>query len=123
MLIVRWLLALFFIAAGGNHFVNPEFYGPMLPDWLPWPGAMLAISGVAEIVGGIGVLVPSVRRAAGWGLIALLVAVFPGNIHAAIHGHPEVSATVLWWRLPFQALFIAWVWWACLRRPGESSPR
>ena len=118
MTALRWLLAVFFVAAGVNHFVSPAFYRPMMPGWLPWPEALLALSGVAEIVGGLAVLVPGWRRAAGWGLIALLLAVFPANLHAAIHGHPQVGATVLWWRLPFQALFILWVWWTCLRRPA-----
>ena len=117
MIALRWLLTLFFVAAGINHVVSPGFYRPMMPPWLPWPDLLIAVSGVAEIIGGIGVLLPSWRRAAGWGLLALLVAVFPANLQIAMHGHPDISTTVAWWRLPFQGLFIAWVWWVCLRRP------
>jgi len=115
MIALRWLLALFFIAAGVNHFVSPGFYRAMMPPWLPGPDGMIIVSGIAEIVGGIGILMPHWRRAAGWSLLVLLVAVFPANVHAAVHGHPDFSSTVGWWRLPFQAMFIAWVWWVCLR--------
>ncbi len=114
----RGLLAVFFIAAGANHFFAPAIYLGMMPPWLPWPEAMNAISGGAEILGGIGLLVPRTRRAAGWGLIALLIAIFPANLHVALQGHmpgTTFSATALWVRLPFQALLIAWVWWVALR--------
>lgn len=79
---------------------------------------MVAVSGVAEILGGAGVCFRSTRRAAGWWLIALLIAVFPANIHAistgmVIGGH-ALPAWILWARLPFQLLFIAWVYRVCL---------
>ena len=115
---VRWILALFFIAAGANHFRDPALYLAMMPPWLPWPEAMNVISGVAEILGGVGMLIPQTRRWAGWGLIALLIAVFPANLHVAMQGQMEgldVSPTMLWLRLPFQAVFIALVWWTALR--------
>lgn len=114
--IFRSLLGLFFIAAGLNHFWNPQFYLSFMPPWLPAPEAMNAISGAAEIAGGIGVFIPVLRRAAGWGLIALLIAVFPANVHMALHGMPgvEIPQWALWARLPFQVVFIAWVWWTCL---------
>ncbi|MCX6953095.1 MAG: DoxX family protein [Verrucomicrobia bacterium] len=115
----RWLLAGFFIAAGANHFRTPGIYLGMMPSWLPWPEAMNAVSGAAEILGGIGLLVPWVwaRRLAGWGLLALLVAVFPANVHVALQGKmpgTDFSPVVLWWRLPFQAVFMGWVWWVAL---------
>lgn len=116
---VRWILALFFIAAGANHFRDPALYLAMMPPWLPWPEAMNVISGAAEILGGVGLLIPQTRRLAGWGLIALLIAVFPANLHVAMQGQMEgldVSPMILWLRLPFQALFIALVWWTSLRR-------
>ena len=80
---------------------------------------MVALSGVAEILGGVGVWFRSTHRMAGWWLIALLIAVFPANIHAIsagmnIGGH-VLPAWILWARLPFQLLFIAWVYQACLR--------
>ncbi|HSI62467.1 MAG TPA: DoxX family membrane protein [Candidatus Saccharimonadia bacterium] len=112
----RILLGLLFIAAGANHLLNPAFYLSFMPPWLPWPEAMNYISGAAEIAGGIGVFIPSLRSTAGWGLIALLIAVFPANIHIALHGMHgvDIPTWVLWARLPFQIVFIAWVYWTCL---------
>lgn len=116
---LRWVLAVFFVVAGANHFRSPEIYLGMMPPWLPWPEALNAISGVAEIIGGVGLLVPRTRRLAAWGLIALLVAIFPANLHVALAGKmpgTDFSPLVLWLRLPFQAVFIAWVWWVALAR-------
>jgi uncharacterized membrane protein len=121
----RWILALFFIAAGANHFRMPQTYLGMMPGWLPWPSTLNVIAGMAEMLGGLGLLLPPVRRPAGWGLIALLAVVFPANVHVALQGHMpgfDFSPTVLWLRLPFQALFIAWVWWVALGR-GASGAR
>jgi uncharacterized membrane protein len=115
--LLRWVLAVFFILAGLNHFYMPAVYLGMLPRWMPWPAGLIAVSGACEILGGIGVLVAPLRRAAGWGLIALLVAVFPANLHAAMVGHiPGLGASpaLLWIRLPFQAVFIAWVAWVAV---------
>jgi len=116
--ILRWLLSLGFVAAGVYHFVAPRFYLTIMPPFLPWPLALIFISGVAEILGGIGVLVPFLRRRAGWGLIALLVAVFPANLYATFHGVGSTPAWILWARLPFQFVFIAWVYWTCLAPPS-----
>ena len=116
--IFRWLLAAFFIAAGLNHFRDAGFYRAMMPAWLPWHEALIQVSGIAEILGGLGVLVPVARPIAGWGLIALLVAVFPANLHLAFHPVDlpglAVPGWALWVRLPLQVLFIAWVWWLTL---------
>jgi len=117
-IIFRWILAVFFVAAGANHFRTPGLYIAMIPPWMPLPSALNAISGGAEILGGLGLLVPRTRRLAGWGLIALLVAVFPANVHVALLGHmpgTNFSPAVLWARLPVQAVFIAWVWWVGIR--------
>ena len=123
----RWLLATFFIAAGANHFRDPAFYLPTIPSWLPLHQELVDVSGVAEIVGGIAALVPATRRAAGWGLIALLIAVFPANVNTALdHAQfPDRSPLVewlLWLRLPVQAVLVAWVWWTLLARAPESPP-
>ncbi len=94
----------------------------MMPPSLPWPAGLNAISGIAEILGGIGLLFVLLRRVAGWGLIVLLIAVFPANLHVALAGHmpgTNFSATVLWWRLPGQLVFIALVWWVALARPDR----
>lgn len=111
------LLGLFFIAAGANHFVHPGFYLRMVPGYLPDHALLVAISGVCECLGGIGVLIPMTRRLAGIGLIALLIAVFPANVQMA--QHPQLyadigSALAFYIRLPLQLVVIAWVWWVTL---------
>lgn len=87
----------------------------MMPSWLPAHGLLNAISGAAEIAGGIGVLIPRTRRAAGIGLILLLIAVFPANIYIALNGWPgmDIPRWALFARLPFQLFFIAWVAFSC----------
>ncbi len=99
-------------------------YLAIMPPALPWPLPLVYLSGAAEIAGGVGALAPATRVAAGWGLIALLVAVFPANVYGALHGMSisgrEAPSWVLWLRLPFQAVFIGWVYWACIRRRGAA---
>jgi uncharacterized membrane protein len=112
-IILRWVAALFFIAAGANHFRIPEIYMAVIPPYLPWPRALSDISGAAEILGGLGILIPKVRVAAGWGLIALLAAVFPANIQMALHGFQSIPGWMLWLRLPFQMVFVGWIYWTC----------
>lgn len=122
------LLAIFFVSAGFGHFVAPAAFTAIMPTYIPWPTAMVALSGAVEILGGIGVCFRSTRVAAGWGLIALLVAVFPANIQAistgmVIGGH-VIPAWLLWARLPFQPLFIVWVYRVCLsNRQRNTDPR
>ena len=96
-----------------NHFINPEFYVAIMPPYLPWHLELVWLSGVLEIVVGVGVLVPKTRRPAGWALIALLIAVFPANLHMALAepGTFDAPAWGLWLRLPIQGLLIAWAWW------------
>jgi len=111
------VLAVFFVLAGINHFRMPATYLGMMPHWLPWPSRLSAIAGTCEIIGGVGILVPRLRRAAGWGLIALLVAVFPANVNVALMGRMPgygFSPLTLWLRLPVQAVLIAWVAWVAL---------
>jgi uncharacterized membrane protein len=102
------LMSVFYVLSGAAHFLKPDFYLAMMPPFLPWHRGLIAISGVAEVVLGLALLVPSLRPWAAWGLIALLVAVFPANVYAAIEAVPGKGGFV---RLPFQALFIAWAWW------------
>lgn len=111
------LLSLLFIAAGVNHFVSPGVYLKIMPPYLPWPLALVYVSGIIEVVGGIGMAVPRLRRAAGLGLIVLLIAVFPANVHMVIHADdfPAIPFWALVARLPLQGLLIAWVWWAAVR--------
>jgi uncharacterized membrane protein len=121
-LVLRWVLAVFFILAGANHFRAPAIYYGMMPAWVTWPVTANVVAGLAEILGGLGLFFPPARRLAGWGLITLLVAVFPANVHAALQGKmpgTDFSPLMLWLRLPFQAVFIAWVWWASVKHTPE----
>ncbi len=113
------ILAVFFTVAGANHFISPETYLPMMPDYLPWHLALIYASGVAEMAGGIGICFPKWRRWAGWGLIALLLAVLPANVYMLTHHVPlngkVIPEWILWVRLPLQALMIAWVYVSCVK--------
>lgn len=109
----RVLLGAFFIGAGINHFVNPRFYEVMVPPPLQREAArVVQVSGVAEVAGGLGVLLPVTRRASGVGLVALLAAVFPANLYMA--QKPERFRKVPPWallaRLPLQPLMMWWAW-------------
>ena len=105
--------AIFFVLAGANHFVNRRFYEAIMPPYLPAHRELVYASGVAEIAGGAGLAVPALRRGAGWWLIATLLAVFPANLHMALHPDefPKVPGgrRALLARLPVQALFLWWV--------------
>jgi uncharacterized membrane protein len=116
------VLGLLFIAAGANHFLNPDFYLGIMPPWLPARRELVALSGALEILGGLAVFLAPVRSWAGWGLVLLLVAVFPANLHMALNPElfPELPAAALWARLPLQGVLIAWAWWAT--RPEPASP-
>ncbi|MGB7325344.1 MAG: DoxX family membrane protein [Rubripirellula sp.] len=115
----RFVISLLFIAAGVNHFVSPDVYVKIVPAYLPWPLALVYVSGFFEVTGGIGVAVSKLRRAAGWGLIALLVAVFPANVDMVIHADrfPDIPFWALVARLPLQCVLIAWIWCAAVTRP------
>ena len=103
-------LAAFFINVGVDHFLNPEFYLNIMPDYLPLHLEAVYISGLFEIVGGVCVLIPRLRSAAGWGLVALLIVVYPANIHMALNPElfPEIALSLLYTRLLFQFIFIYW---------------
>lgn len=110
--ILRWVLTVFMVGAGINHFLSPAPYVGMMPPQLPAPEALVAISGVAEILGGLGLILPATRRLAAWGLIALFVAIFPANLNMALRHLPlgtrVVPTWALWARLPLQVVLIAW---------------
>jgi uncharacterized membrane protein len=118
------LASVFYISAGVLHFTKIEFYLKIVPPYIPWHLAMVKISGVCEIVGGIALLVPPVRRAAAWGIVALLIAVFPANVYMATDpvaaGAGSLSPIIIRGRLPLQAVFIAWVLWATKGRMVKS---
>jgi uncharacterized membrane protein len=119
----RGILAVAIIIVGITHFVKPEPYVKIVPPCLPYHLELVYISGFFEILGGIGLLVPPVSRAAAWGLIALFIAVFPANINLAINniqleGIPH-NQVLYWVRLPFQAVLIAWAWWFTKEEPEQ----
>jgi uncharacterized membrane protein len=103
-----------FVLAGALHFAIPDYYRAVVPGYLPAPAALVAVSGVAEIAGGLGLLLPRWRRAAGVGLILLLLAVLPANVEMLRQGRARgVSAlleALLWLRLPFQAVLMWCAW-------------
>ena len=109
-----------FVLAGVLHFVKPRMYEAIMPPWLPRHRELVLASGAAEIAGGVGLMTPW-RRPAGWWLLATLVAVFPANVHMALH--PEDyrvpgGRAALYARLPFQLVFMAWVRAAMRRANG-----
>jgi len=105
-------LSLFFIYFGIDHFINPEFYLSIMPPAFPLHAEAVYISGFFEILGGISVLIAPLRKIAGWGLVALLICVYPANIYMAItpEAFPEISIGLLYLRLPLQFLFIYWAY-------------
>jgi uncharacterized membrane protein len=115
-----YLMAVFYIAAGINHFVHPDPYVKMMPPYIPYPDALVFISGVCEGVLGV-LLLPAVTRPyAAWGIIALLIAVFPANIQMAVDayhtGHPPLWLALA--RLPLQLPLVWWAWkYSGSRRP------
>ena len=115
------LIAVIFVIAGALHFLRPRFYVAMMPPWLPAAATLVLVSGVFEILGGIGVLVPVTRVAAGWGLIALLVAVFPANVQMLLNARTAhasaATMAVLVARLPLQAVLVYWVFRSAVQRP------
>jgi uncharacterized membrane protein len=112
-------IAIMFVTAGTAHFLAPAWFDQIMPPWVPNARLATLLSGAAEIAGGLGVLIPSTRVAAGWGLIALLLAVFPANVHMLQMASQSNAAlwyrAALWARLPLQALLIWWVWRAAVR--------
>ena len=123
------LMALFYTAAGIMHFAHPSFYVQIMPASLPAPLFLVYLSGVCESALGLLLLVPRYRRLAAWGVILLLIAVFPANINMALHhdqlvGMPASLTTPLavWLRLPFQLLFIAWAFSHTGAKPRRRPP-
>lgn len=107
------MLAIGFALAGINHFIDAAFYLRMMPPVLPAPLFLVYLSGIFEIALGVLLLVPKFSRLAAWGLIALLVAVFPANIYMAMNPQlfAGISPTALYLRLPLQLVLIAWAYW------------
>ena len=114
--LLLWVMAVVYALAGFNHLMNPSFYVAIMPPGLPNPEWLNLVSGLAEIVLGVFLLEPRVRAFAAWGIIALLIAVFPANLYVAlenvgIDGPGTGDPVFNYVRLPFQALFVLWAWW------------
>ena len=116
-----FLLSVFFTYAGFHHLFVPDFYVSIMPPWIPAHLALVYISGVFEIMGGIGVLIPRFRSLAGLGLVALLVAVYPANLYMAFNPQlfPDIPLVALYVRLALQ--FVAFYWAYSVTRPDPGS--
>ena len=111
-MIGKWLFGFLFIVAGISHFRFSGVYMRIVPPLLPYPKLIVQVSGAIEIFLGLLLFVPAWTRLAAWGLIALLIAVFPANIFMTMHPErfAQVPVWLLWGRLPLQGLLIAWAW-------------
>lgn len=111
--ILKVIFALIFIAAGILHFAASDKFLRIVPPVLPFPLFIVYLSGVCEIALGVMLLIPKYTRFAAWGLIALLIAVFPANIYMALNPplFPDISPALLYLRLPLQFVLIAWAYW------------
>ena len=109
---LAFIMALAYIAAGTNHFIDPVFYIKIMPPYLPFHSQLVFLSGVCEIVFGALIIPLKTRRLAAWAIIALLIAVFPANIQMTINYYnahdPLLWVTIV--RLPLQFVLIYWAW-------------
>ena len=105
-------MAISYMAAGINHFWHSSVYMAIMPPWLPFSAALVYISGVFEFMLGLLLFPAGTRRMAAWGIVALLIAVFPANIQMAINYYHEHNPN-LWLaiaRLPLQVVLVWWAW-------------
>jgi uncharacterized membrane protein len=109
---LRYVLGVSFVLAGANHFLNPELYLQIMPSYLPWHLFLVYLSGIFEIVFGALVFIPKFTRVAAWGLVLLLITIFPANLHMALNAknYANIPSVLLWLRLPLQAVLIAWAY-------------
>ena len=110
--LARRTLGPFFLFAGSMHFARTEWYESIVPDYLPAHRELVYVSGAAEMIGGAASIATNLRWIPRWWLIATLLAVFPANVHMALHPerYSRIPRWALYARLPFQALFMLWVW-------------
>lgn len=120
---LRNLLAVLMMGAGILHFAIPQPFIKIVPGILPYPAALVYISGVCEIILGAGLFFPAVRQLSGWGLVALFIAVYPANLNMAFNHIKLTGIPDSWWvhgiRLPLQFVLIAWAYWYT-REPAET---
>ena len=110
--ISKYVLAFFMLVAGTMHFVNPDFFLKIMPPYLPLHSELVMLSGLCEVLLGILLLVPGSSRLAAWGIVALLIAVFPANVY--LYQHQEIMPApsfVHFLRLPFQGVLVLWAFW------------
>lgn len=112
-LISIYIFSIFYISIGIKHFTDLNYFLKIMPPYLPLHKELVYLSGLFEIIFGVMLLFNKTRLIAAWGLILLLIAVFPANIYLAqTNGSVlDISAAVAWWRLPFQAVFIGFAYW------------
>jgi uncharacterized membrane protein len=121
--LMKYLLAVFFVFAGANHFRDSEFYLAMMPSYLPWHVPLVYLSGVFEMLFGLMLMIPNLTHIAAWGLILLLIAIFPANIYMAQHAelYPWTTQRALLIRLPLQLVLLVWAYWFTRRDKTEPS--
>lgn len=118
----KCLLAIFMVGAGAMHFVRPDFYLKIMPPYLPWHLQLVYLSGVFEVALGLLLLVTRFSNLAAWGIVALLIAVFPANVYLYQHQEILPAPPVLHlFRLPLQAVFILWAYWHTKPTNGTST--
>jgi uncharacterized membrane protein len=120
---LRWVLIALMVILGVLHFAAAEAFAQIVPPQLPWPVALVWISGVFEILLGLALIPERTRRLAGWGLVALYIAVFPANVYMAVANVrigdlPPAPPALLWGRLPLQVVFVLWALWVSKPRPA-----
>ncbi len=122
--VLLWPMAAIYIVSGMIHFIDADAYIAIMPGYLPWHSQLVFLSGVAELTLGIGVLVPATRMVAAWGIILLLIVIFPANLSVAMNDlayvGDEPSTLLNWLRLPFQLVLIAWAYW--YTKPDVTEP-
>ena len=117
-------MAFFYCVAGVNHFLHPQMYVTIIPPYLPWPPLLVYVTGLAEILGGVGVVIPDglvlarTRAAACWGIVVMLVLFLQVHIYMCLYPErfPGIPGWALWVRLPLQGLLIAWAWYYTRKR-------
>jgi uncharacterized membrane protein len=112
--IFKWLLVVFFVVGGVLHFINTDFYRPMMPPYIPEHDLMIYLSGLTEIIAGIMLAVPKISKWGAWFIIAHLIVFFTVHIYMIQEAETEFAdmpLALLWARIPLQFLFIAWAWW------------
>lgn len=120
--VARYGMALFYIAAGVNHFRDPGFYLDIVPIWMPRPHELVVASGFVEVSLGVLVALPWTASLAAWGIILMLLAFLPVHVHMLLHNHlyPDVPTSFLGLRFPLQGLLILWAFWFTDQRPPGS---